>query len=185
MIRRPTRTTGTDTLFPYTTLFRSARSSASRCRAAGSVRPARCATPACRNPALPPGSWPCPPMVGRPHHGRNRPCTSPAFRRSALGHDRPAPECPVAPQCAPTRGVSGAGGRDVDLRWPLRPGLEDPGDLAHAVGQRRAPRLEDERGLDLVQLAVAPGGDEIGRASCRERVGQYVVIPEDAVSIKK
>src|SRR3546814_2689000 len=36
MIRRPPRSTRTDTLFPYTTLFRSAVS-ASRCRSTGSV----------------------------------------------------------------------------------------------------------------------------------------------------
>src|SRR3546814_3286247 len=36
MIRRPPRSTRTDTLFPYTTLFRSARLSWSRCRKHGS-----------------------------------------------------------------------------------------------------------------------------------------------------
>src|SRR3546814_20712812 len=33
MIRRPPRSTRTDTLFPYTTLFRSVRSAATRCAA--------------------------------------------------------------------------------------------------------------------------------------------------------
>src|SRR3546814_13438589 len=47
------------------------------------------------------------------------------------------------------------------VRSPLRPGLDDPGDLAHAVGQRSRPWLEDDRGLDLVQLAVAHGGDGV------------------------
>src|SRR3546814_16827078 len=35
MIRRPPRSTRTDTLFPYTTLFRSSNSSACRCRRSG------------------------------------------------------------------------------------------------------------------------------------------------------
>src|SRR6056297_3807281 len=35
MIRRPPRSTRTDTLFPYTTLFRSRSTSAARCRVSG------------------------------------------------------------------------------------------------------------------------------------------------------
>src|SRR3546814_2513920 len=49
MIRRPPRSTRTDTLFPYTTLFRSA--------AATSGRSAPTAAPARPGPP----SWPCPP----------------------------------------------------------------------------------------------------------------------------
>src|SRR3546814_11453547 len=38
MIRRPPRSTRTDTLFPYTTLFRSPHDVARRCRSAGILR---------------------------------------------------------------------------------------------------------------------------------------------------
>src|SRR3546814_3757159 len=43
MIRRPPRSTRTDTLFPYTTLFRSSAASAARASASAASMPARSA----------------------------------------------------------------------------------------------------------------------------------------------
>src|SRR3546814_5630607 len=40
-----------------------------------------------------------------------RPREQPVLRRSALGRDRPAPERPVAPECAPTKGRGRGAGR--------------------------------------------------------------------------
>src|SRR3546814_11347890 len=60
MIRRPPRSTRTDTLFPYTTLFRSYSSSASlACPAIPTAsRAARLAeSPKCQQPRREPGDW--------------------------------------------------------------------------------------------------------------------------------
>src|SRR3546814_4107167 len=56
MIRRPPRSTRTDTLFPYTTLFRSqgGRRRESRSGSAPSARPP---SPACENRAREAGEW--------------------------------------------------------------------------------------------------------------------------------
>src|SRR3546814_13435708 len=58
MIRRPPRSTRTDTLFPYTTLFRSPPKRGFRCRrSAAARRPRRGPAPAPQAPRLfPPGS---------------------------------------------------------------------------------------------------------------------------------
>src|SRR3546814_4556676 len=52
MIRRPPRSTRTDTLFPYTTLFRSIRTHRTRARDVEVVRAARTAVAASGLPAL-------------------------------------------------------------------------------------------------------------------------------------
>src|SRR5690606_364880 len=44
---------------------------------------------------------------------------------------------------------------------PARPIADDPRDLAHAVGQRRRARLQDDRRLHLEQLAVADRGNRV------------------------
>src|SRR3546814_11676455 len=51
----------------------------------------------------------------------------------------------------------------------------------------RGHPLRPERGTarDRASSAVVFGGRELGRASCRERVCQYVSIPVVAVSLKK
>src|SRR3546814_1460823 len=48
MIRRPPRSTRTDTLFPYTTLFRSCRESMRHCSAGGRSVAWRCCRAGCR-----------------------------------------------------------------------------------------------------------------------------------------
>src|SRR3546814_3309723 len=55
MIRRPPRSTRTDTLFPYTTLFRSAACTACRCRGAAALPGNLC------------GAEPLPPTISRAH----------------------------------------------------------------------------------------------------------------------
>src|SRR3546814_2836194 len=74
IIRRPPRSTRTDTLFPYTTLFRSPRSARSPRRRS------------------PPAWYGCPPTRPRPRPGRGSPsCPSPAGTRrpgSAPGRGR-------------------------------------------------------------------------------------------------
>src|SRR3546814_7645546 len=75
MIRRPPRSTRTDTLFPYSTLFRSPRGAASRAiypRADGG------ADPHLQSYAEP----------RQPHHGRGRNDAEPVAVRSARGQDR-------------------------------------------------------------------------------------------------
>src|SRR3546814_13585026 len=78
MIRRPPRSTRTDTLFPYTTLFRSPRRRRSR------DRRARRAT------AHRPGSGPARPLFARRTGGITS-CRRPARRKSACEHAH-APE---------------------------------------------------------------------------------------------
>src|SRR3546814_8486765 len=90
MIRRPPRSTRTDTLFPYTTLFRSDRSQAPPCR-----RAAR------RRRACPPPRRPCRdrgshhpritnPVAGNParHHRPVRYWRHPGTRRQIPAHRR-------------------------------------------------------------------------------------------------
>src|SRR3546814_12721462 len=127
MIRRPPRSTRTDTLFPYTTLFRSPQ-------------------PILR--AL---------LVARP--GRDP--LPPAGPGRGDGTDR-------------LGGPQAAHARDD------RTGHRDPHDRGEQGGARGAgPR----RGYG--DRFRRPRSDQIGRASCRERVGKYVVISGAAVSLKK
>src|SRR3546814_8562224 len=64
MIRRPPRSTRTDTLFPYTTLFRSPHLQALQAPAHGrSVRPKPCAARLWQAPALPGPLPPVPPQA--------------------------------------------------------------------------------------------------------------------------
>src|SRR3546814_4951585 len=87
MIRPPPRSTRTDTLFPYTTLFRAAQHQLAEvlhCRLVHGRVP----------------RW----LGGRIMAGTGTSrSTSPAFRRSALGRDRAFRGRPVAPECAPTQ----------------------------------------------------------------------------------
>src|SRR3546814_15570936 len=120
MIRRPPRSTRTDTLFPYTTLFRSIR-----------VRAAVRSCPAPYRPAS--KEWPC-------LH---------CARHAGAGH-----------KCA-------ANG----LRW-----------------RRHATMLARHQHKEVVMIRTVLGvvlgaiaailalAGEVGRASCRERVCQYVMI---------
>src|SRR3546814_16756281 len=119
MIRRPPRSTRTDTLFPYTTLFRSRG-------------------------------------VGRMAGLRDRP---------ARRHD-PVLDLPTHPRTAALLGrqAAAAGPAAGRLRAVQRPAAHQ--DLAAPA--RPAARLR-----------------QIGRASCRERVCQYVEISVAAVSLKK
>src|SRR3546814_15530503 len=105
MIRRPPRSTRTDTLFPYTTLFRSL-------------------VPAAR------------------HQGRGAPCGE-SFWHWALGAD------------------GGLGHAQPPFR------------SSRLIGAERQPTSDCRQSL------------QIGRASCRERVCQYVKISVVAVSLKK
>src|SRR3546814_3214079 len=58
MIRRPPRSTRTDTLFPYTTLFRSERTGRTACRSGRTIPPAvRC--PERERPRVAQGAKPC------------------------------------------------------------------------------------------------------------------------------
>src|SRR3546814_2991107 len=57
---------------------------------------------------------------------------------------------------------------DLGMAFPRRPSrsrgrpiADDAGDLVDAVGQCGGPGLQDDRGLDLMQLPVADGGDDI------------------------
>src|SRR3546814_14949023 len=79
MIRRPPRSTHTDTLFPYTTLFRSATSRRPCCRGARSARPTRTG----RNCACAPAPDPAP-VPGRAL--RRRKCDGSEDRRRSEEH---------------------------------------------------------------------------------------------------
>src|SRR3546814_1709776 len=102
MIRRPPRSTRTDTLFPYTTLFRSRRGDGATDRTAILAGHGRGRRPALRSgPALAPGKPPCrgddcDPAGAVPHNGA-MPDTLPAWlaylarqhpRSIAMGLDR-------------------------------------------------------------------------------------------------
>src|SRR3546814_18814102 len=119
MIRRPPRSTRTDTLFPYTTLFRSP--TASRERDFSEV------------------SYGC---------------------RAAVTQFHPYPGTPPA--------------RAQPCWWPCTAGRARR--FAGACAD-----LRERRG----NFAVAMTQEEIGRASCRERVCQYVLVSVYAGSLKK
>src|SRR3546814_20878694 len=99
MIRRPPRSTRTDTLFPYTTLFRSAGRAAPRLGARGGGRPhagaaagpRRQAAPLCRAAADHGGSGPAGPSYpGLPTDGV-RPTTTRPGRPGFPPHRLPCP----------------------------------------------------------------------------------------------
>src|SRR3546814_19732980 len=112
MIRRPPRSTRTDTLFPYTTLFRSRRRGEGRVRGGG----------------------------GRGDRARG----ARSARLRDLQHRR---------RCRP--GDRGAGQAGARLEYLLFAVISEPPD-------------------DSIWLEITLGAPEIGRAPCRERVGQYV-----------
>src|SRR3546814_3964089 len=185
MIRRPPRSTRTDTLFPYTTLFRS------------SAQGALLVSPLCRRAAGSSGSGARRPDHPRPdREGRRR-------RAALLARNRDAGEC-AALRAAGVRHRAGMGGRG---RWT--PFLGD--DASRGTGWKSErmtlglPDLYRGESMRLYNLlfavltillsgALSPAhaewqeassrhflvyGDvsarqEIGRASCRERVCQYV-----------
>src|SRR5262249_54574001 len=87
----------------------------------------------------------------------------PTARRGGNEQDRPQQYCGRAAGEA----IATAPGHD-DLhhairtslaRLSRRPLLDDGGERVEAVRQRRRPRLQDERRLDLAQKTVAHGGD--------------------------
>src|SRR3546814_15878334 len=103
MIRRPPRSTRTDTLFPYTTLFRSHRRRAARQGAAEGD----------------PGAW----RLGTPRpedrRDRERSLVHPGYQHAA----RPAPGLPRAP-----RAFRGGGRRVWQLHGRGHPGRPPRGD---------------------------------------------------------
>src|SRR3546814_19799622 len=101
MIRRPPRSTRTDTLFPYPTLFRSLRDAVQQDQCAQRDAQHHLAEVLhCRLVHGRVPRW----LVGRIMAGTGTSrSTSPAFRRSALGRDRAFRGRPVAPECAPTQ----------------------------------------------------------------------------------
>src|SRR3546814_16888745 len=124
MIRRPPRSTRTDTLFPYTTLFRSRPKQTDKLLA-------------CRAPKGPPAP-----------HGA-----------PGLLLYRPAPHRPDAAHCR----------KDSNSSQPAA----------------MARRLRDWSAAQPSSAPSGPSMPQIGSASCRERVCQYVSISVVAVSLKK
>src|SRR5260370_17613259 len=53
-----------------------------------------------------------------------------------------------------------------------RPFLDDGGERVEAVGQRRRPRLQDERRLDLAHKVIAHGGN-VGEPRPRRDLGRH------------
>src|SRR3546814_13232308 len=121
MIRRPPRSTRTDTLFPYTTLFRSRRSTLRGTPQRG-----------------PPGFLRRPPLRGNRRH-----------RRLPRGNRE-------------DEDVSREEGTDE-----VSSGAQGDGTVMTADNE------EKDEALDLL-LPWYVNGTQIGRASCRERVGQDV-----------
>src|SRR3546814_18059986 len=140
MIRRPPRSTRTDTLFPYTTLFRSV--------VMGAGKHIQMAAPVAKGVAV---------AHVQMHLFKQR--------RGALGVQ------PVGHAFAETAEV-----------------------LVGLVAQRQQAELQMRQHRPLVNHAFGKGAGvvrrltiakETGSASCRERVGQYVVIMVVAASLKK
>src|SRR3546814_731425 len=133
MIRRPPRSTRTDTLFPYTTLFRSRRPAAPCAPAPGARAPLRSARPAsrCATRAAQARSTSPRPAVARRAGalaGRRARCPvarSPA-RSACTRHGRPVPRAAsAAPPAAPHRcgvhaGAAGCGGGSVSSEQPAQ-----------------------------------------------------------------
>src|SRR3546814_15937297 len=128
MIRRPPRSTRTDTLFPYTTLFRSVVHH-------GTILQHRCI-----KDVIPHIAAGCRKSVPE--------------RRQAHSHVLPA-----VPQT---------------LYQPKQPAVLAPEEMQVALGDGQLASMAiDEFPVNLRQ-SLAAGNREIGRASCRERVCQYV-----------
>src|SRR3546814_8324124 len=149
MIRRPPRSTRTDTLFPYTTLFRSKEPAHGRIAPA----PLRAAPPlARRNPDR---------NMGRPRRGRQSP-PSRGLLRLARRDPRSARPCPPrgAPGCcngAP-RGQGGKGqAPGVRPRW-LRSRPDPVGPPETPNGQRDRKSVVSGKS---VSVRVDPGGRRI------------------------
>src|SRR3546814_2959192 len=119
MIRRPPRSTRTDTLFPYTTLFRSAKL---RCARGNAVTGGGCRTAAARlhaAGAARPGSKPGRAQVGG-REGGALPASAPADRRAQRQRD-------AAPRGRP-RGARVSADRSAEAQ-AIRQRLKD--DLPH------------------------------------------------------
>src|SRR3546814_14216183 len=141
MIRLPPRSTRTDTLFPYTTLFRSQTDLRHTARAAGAGQ------------------------------------RTPAGLKTSDEADHPHMADPAADHDDPGAGAGVLPALQVDQfrrHGGVRPGRY------HRLARRldRAP-LPPVRGIMCVP------GTELGRATCRERVCQYVETWVVAVSLKK
>src|SRR3546814_160700 len=150
MIRRPPRSTRTDTLFPYTTLFRSVRRGATAPVAAtaglgrtGALAPGRIVRPHCRaGPAVYA-------VADRTHRARDRPgaaCLASVGR--ALRPDRPGPRQPR------TRCRLGPPGRFGRARQRRRPAATYPAFQQLALRCRRRGQFRRDRAGP--RLASAP-----------------------------
>src|SRR3546814_12635470 len=133
MIRRPPRSTRTDTLFPYTTLFRSWPRPGARPTAAGAGRGRRARTP-------------------------QRSCVA-AFEHAPRQRDELPAVGVLAHGEHALRAESEPEPRVVAVAEPL------------AVFEHVAGRFPGSGFVVVLVQLLAP---EIGRASCRERVCQYV-----------
>src|SRR3546814_17238540 len=112
MIRRPPRSTRTDTLFPYTTLFRSPSVSASRCHLPIAARQGGSMSAIGRKPPFPrpdskPRFEPCQQLLHRSHRRR---LPSRFQRRHALEQALARGDDPAERRGEP--GASNPGGRD-------------------------------------------------------------------------
>src|SRR3546814_590482 len=161
MIRRPPRSTRTDTLFPYTTLFRSK---------AADIR-----------------------LAAPPAAARGAPRRSGGLCRRADGRGRGAYRLDRSLGLA-AAGAAGAAAllrpdrrRRGPRRWPLlcgaqpasarRPPVAGISAVADAVALSAAAGPDPVHRVARRAAAARPdprGADQIGRASCRERVCQYV-----------
>src|SRR3546814_18658991 len=120
MIRRPPRSTRTDTLFPYTTIFRSERIG----------------------------------NEAKPSSSKEGVFVLPSARGAGFPED-----------VAPRRGVERAGHHEEVVRQAIEIGEREGVEVARFRGRyARALGAAGNRAREV----------EIGRASCRERVGQYV-----------
>src|SRR3546814_16841799 len=115
MIRRPPRSTRTDTLFPYTTLFRSARPRGCDRRAPTALRE-RLKRPAAEYPRRPPRHRSCCDTArGRSPHGATQPVPrlQARYARQAL----PRPPAPSRPPSLDPKSV--VEGKRVSVRVSL------------------------------------------------------------------
>src|SRR3546814_6987750 len=155
MIRRPPRSTRTDTLFPYTTLFRSIAGAGIALRLASPVTQVVAVTPGDRHQQGETGERTVPPPV---------PAAPALFMGAAIGS--------IGGETIGQGGVRGRVSIDPSPQGLSRPGKAVCGPTTRSGLRTGLPggRIDQAGRYGLVPGFLVLG--KIGRASCRERVCQ-------------
>src|SRR3546814_6437505 len=166
MIRRPPRSTRTDTLFPYTTLFRSRRRRRSR---RGSARDAGGARALQGDPHRHPH------LGGRGARRESRGDDAGGLRRGTGDEWRAQNAgCPLLLSDRATAQADPRIVADAALKQVIWNVLDNARDASNKAILLLVERTGDTLGVEVRDEGPGFAPDKVGKASCRERGCQYV-----------